>query len=166
MVDESTEADEEVADDGSGWAAFAEPAGAEPVVLLGALAVEEEEEQPVQEDVAAPEEPEQPIQEDVATPEPPEPSPSPNRRSPSTRSLRTPSRSRSPSPRSTMRRPGVIARRRFLRRKQRTAAIEPEPELAPAPKHVRVLPQPETAVAEAELPPWERGFDDTEERRP
>ena len=35
-----------------------------------------------------------------------------------------------------------------------------------APKHVRVLPPRETAVAEAELPPWERGFDDTEERRP
>lgn len=62
---------------------------------------------------------------------------------------------------------GVIARRRFLRRKQRsTAAPEPEPELEPVPKHVRVLPQPETAVAEADLPPWERGFDDTEERRP
>ena len=63
---------------------------------------------------------------------------------------------------------GVIARRRFLRRKQRTtaAAPEPEPELEPVPKHVRVLPQPEAAVAEAALPPWERGFDDTEERRP
>jgi len=34
------------------------------------------------------------------------------------------------------------------------------------PKHVRVLPPPETAVAEAELPPWERGFDETDERRP
>ena len=61
---------------------------------------------------------------------------------------------------------GVIARRRFLRRKQRATAAEPEPELEPAPKHVRVLPQPETAVVEADLPPWERGFDDTEERRP
>jgi hypothetical protein len=28
-----------------------------------------------------------------------------------------------------------------------------------------VLPPRETSVAEAELPPWERGFDDTEERR-
>ena len=32
-------------------------------------------------------------------------------------------------------------------------------------KHVRVLPPTETAVAEDTLAPWERGFDDTEERR-
>jgi hypothetical protein len=28
-----------------------------------------------------------------------------------------------------------------------------------------VLPPPETGVAAAELPPWERGFDETDERR-
>jgi hypothetical protein len=59
---------------------------------------------------------------------------------------------------------GIIPRRRlFGRRRRELPAAEPE---ADAPKHVRVLPPRETAVAEAELPPWERGFDDTEERRP
>ena len=58
---------------------------------------------------------------------------------------------------------GTIARRpRFRRRKPE----ERPHETPPAPKHVRVLPAPETAVAaEAELPPWERGFDETDERR-
>jgi hypothetical protein len=59
---------------------------------------------------------------------------------------------------------GIIPRRRlFGRRRRDVPAAEPD---ADAPKHVRVLPPRETAVAEAELPPWERGFDDTEERRP
>jgi len=59
---------------------------------------------------------------------------------------------------------GIIPRRRrFGRRRREMPAAEPEAE---APKHVRVLPPREAAVAEAELPPWERGFDDTEERRP
>jgi hypothetical protein len=144
VVDESTEADEEVADDGSGWAAFAEPAGPEPVVLMGALAADEEV--PAQEDVAA-------------SDEPPEPEPEPEQDEPSDSGLE-------PAAEVDEAETGVIARRRFLRRKQRAAAAVPEPELEPAPKHVRVLPQPETAVAEADLPPWERGFDDTEERRP
>ena len=57
---------------------------------------------------------------------------------------------------------GAIPRRRlFGRRRRDTAQAEPQ---AGAPKHVRVLPPRETAVAEAELPPWERGFDDTEVR--
>jgi len=148
VVDESTEADEEIADDGSGWAAFAEPAGPEPVVLMGALAADEEA--PPQEDVAAPDEP----------PEP-EPEPEPEEDEPAESGLE-------PAAEVDEAETGVIARRRFLRRKQRTtaAAPEPEPELEPVPKHVRVLPQPEAAVAEAALPPWERGFDDTEERRP
>ena len=137
VVDESTEADEEIADDGSGWAAFAEPAGPEPVVRMGTLAAEEEA--PAQEEVAAPDEP-------PAVPE----EPTDNGLEPAAEVVEEET--------------GVIARRRFLRRKERAAAAEPE--LEPAPKHVRVLPQPETAVAEAQLPPWERGFDDTEERRP
>ena len=59
---------------------------------------------------------------------------------------------------------GIIPRRRlFGRRRQQAAEVEPQGD---SPKHVRVLPPRETAVAEAELPPWERGFDDTEERRP
>lgn len=146
VVDESTEADEEVADDGSGWAAFAEPAGSEPVVLMGALAADDEA--PAQEDVAASDEP----------PEP-EPEPQPEQDEPADGGLE-------PAAEVDEAETGVIARRRFLRRKQRAAAAAPEPELEPAPKHVRVLPQPETAVVEADLPPWERGFDDTEERRP
>ena len=61
---------------------------------------------------------------------------------------------------------GTIARRRRFRgRRPEKRPHDPEPEIAPAPKHVRVLPAPETAVAEVDLPPWERGFDDTEERR-
>jgi len=59
---------------------------------------------------------------------------------------------------------GIIPRRRRFRRRRRELP-EAEPQ-TDSPKHVRVLPPRETAVAEAELPPWERGFDDTEERRP
>jgi hypothetical protein len=146
VVDESTEADEEIADDGSGWAAFAEPAGPEPVVLMGTLAADEEA--PAQEDIAAPDEPPEPERE----PEPEEDEPADSGLEPAAEVDEAET--------------GVIARRRFLRRKQRATATEPEPELEPVPKHVRVLPQPETAVAESDLPPWERGFDDTEERRP
>jgi len=59
---------------------------------------------------------------------------------------------------------GIIPRRRlFGRRRREVAAAEAQTD---SPKHVRVLPPRETAVAEAELPAWERGFDDTEERRP
>ena len=59
---------------------------------------------------------------------------------------------------------GMIPRRRlFGRRRREDPQVEAQ---ADAPKHVRVLPPREAAVAEAELPPWERGFDDTEERRP
>jgi hypothetical protein len=58
---------------------------------------------------------------------------------------------------------GTIPRRRlFGRRRRESPQAEAQPD---APKHVRVLPPRETSVAEAELPPWERGFDDTEERR-
>jgi len=57
---------------------------------------------------------------------------------------------------------GTIARRsRLWRRRPESEPREP----APVPKHVRVLPPPEPSVVDAELPPWERGFDDTEERR-
>jgi hypothetical protein len=59
---------------------------------------------------------------------------------------------------------GIIPRRRrFGRRRRDVPEAEPQTD---SPNHVRVLPPRETAVAEAELPPWERGFDDTEERRP
>jgi hypothetical protein len=57
----------------------------------------------------------------------------------------------------------IPRRRRFGRRRGVPGAEADDP--AESPKHVRVLPPRETSVAEAELPPWERGFDDTEERR-
>ena len=57
---------------------------------------------------------------------------------------------------------GTIARRsRRPRRRPEAPPREPEP----VPKHVRVLPPAEASVVDVELPPWERGFDDTEERR-
>jgi hypothetical protein len=130
-------------EDVGGWAAFAEPVGPQPLTLMGALAGEEE-----QEDEEQPEaEPDQQLE--------PEPAAEREEPAPAGRESET----------GTMPRP-----RRFRRRRQRDeqqpAAPEPEPAPEPVPKHVRVLPASETAVAEAELPPWERGFDDTEERRP
>ena len=126
-------------DDGSGWAAFAEPAGPQPLLLMGEPAVDEE----------------QPAQGHDAAPAKPEPEPEP----PTEDELEPAAEVAEVADAET----GTIARRRFRRRKHEDGPHEPEPE--PAPKHVRVLPHPETAVAEAELPPWERGFDDTEERR-
>jgi hypothetical protein len=121
------------ADDGSGWAAFAEPAGSQPLGLMGALSVDEER-PPA--GVAQPE----PAREVEPRPEPAEPVAD------------------------TEAETGTIARRRPLRRKK--PEVPPhEPPPAPVPKHVRVLPPPESALAEAELPPWERGFDETDERR-
>jgi hypothetical protein len=125
------------ADDGSGWAAFAEPAGPQPLMLMGALAAEEE--QPAQE-----------------RSEPVEPQPEPAPEEPTEGELE-------PAAGVTEAETGTIARRRFRRRKHADGAPEPAPE--PVPKHVRVLPPPETAVSQTELPPWEQGFDDTEERR-
>jgi hypothetical protein len=177
------ENEEAAADDGSGWAAFAEPVGPQPQMLMGALAADDEqaatqrEEQPAEEDrLSVPgqeadahlePEPEPlplPRQESAPEPEPlprqesapePEPLPEPEREP-------EPESELEPAADVTEAETGTIARRHRFRRPKRE---ERPQEAAPSPKHVRVLPAPETAVAEAELPPWERGFDDTEERR-
>jgi hypothetical protein len=138
------------ADDGSGWAAFAEPAGPEPLTVMGALS-EDEDPAPA----AMPDEPPQPlqtanVQEAGASPEP-EPE-----------AEQEPDTELDPAD-VTEEETGMIARRGRLRRRKRE--VRPHEPPASAPKHVRVLPAPETTVAEAELPAWERGFDDTEERR-
>ena len=54
-------------------------------------------------------------------------------------------------------------RRRFRRRGPDERREEPAPPPVVEPKHVRVLPPTDTAVEDT--PHWERGFDDTEERR-
>jgi hypothetical protein len=54
-------------------------------------------------------------------------------------------------------------RRRFRRRGPDARHEEPAPPPVVEPKHVRVLPPTDTAVEDT--PHWERGFDDTEERR-
>jgi hypothetical protein len=173
-----------------GWEAFAEPAGEEAPNVMAALAVaddgapEEAEEAPAEEEEASlpfepaaeaeplpePEpvaeaEPE-PAPEPVAEPEPepvaeavPEPEPEPV-----ADDEPEPVTDAEPVAGVADAETGIIPRRRrFGRRRREVPTAEPE---ADAPKHVRVLPPRETAVAEAELPPWERGFDDTEERRP
>ena len=161
--DEDEGAEATSADDGSGWAAFAEPVGPHPLTLMGQA---EDDEPPEAEHVET--QPEPVVQE--AEPVEPEPEPEPEPVAES-----EPEPEPEPEPAETELEPvadvaeaetGTIARRRtsrFRRRKREERPPAPEPE--PAPKHVRVLPAPETAVAEAELPPWERGFDDTEERR-
>jgi hypothetical protein len=169
----AVEEDQPLADDGSGWAAFAEPAGPQPLTLMGALSTDEEpqppgdpeeqaHEQPVEtppvQQVEAPPEPEPEAQQDEPEPEP-EPEPE---------SEVEPEPEVEPVADAAEAETGTIARRRRLRRRNRDVRPpepSPSPSPAPAPKHVRVLPPPESAVAEAELPPWERGFDDTEERR-
>jgi hypothetical protein len=159
------------ADDGSGWAAFAEPAGPQPLVLMGALALDEEEpesgeprakaDEPAAERAPEPEpdadaesKPAEAAEgEPVARAEPapelepiPEPEPGPDLQ---------------PAADAAEAETGVIAKRGRSRRRR---SEEPPHEAAPAP-HVRVLPPSKTALAEPDLPPWERGFDDTEERR-
>jgi ribonuclease E len=136
------------ADDGSGWAAFAEPAGPEPLTVMGALS---EDEEPAL--AATPDEPPQPLQTANVQEAEPEPEPEAEHEPDAELDLAD----------VTEEETGMIARRGRLRRRKRE--VRPHEPPAPAPKHVRVLPAPETTVAEAELPPWERGFDDTEERR-
>jgi hypothetical protein len=137
-------------DELGGWAPFAEPAGAEAPSVMAALAVEEE--QPMVDEPPAPE------PESVAEAEP---SPGPMARA-----------EPEAEPESAAVADGddaetgalAAARRRFGRRRRAVPGADDESE-DESPKHVRVLPPREAAVAEAELPPWERGFDDTEERR-
>jgi hypothetical protein len=156
-------------DEVGGWAPLAEPAGAEAPNVIAALADEDElrededevGEQPVlEEDSPLPE----PVAE--AAPEPdgdlesqPEPELEPELDADADLEAEPESES---MPAADEGETGTVPRRRlFGRRRRDTAQAEPQ---ADAPKHVRVLPPRETAVAEAELPPWERGFDDTEVR--
>ena len=178
------------ADDGEGWAAFAEPAGPQPLTFMGALdvdeppiepqepalaAVEEEQllavvEQPAVAELEQPEERRadaEPVPEAEEDEEPapaPEPEPEPQRNiEPVAEHEPEPKMDVEPMADVTEAETGTIPRRHRLRRHR---GEERPHELPPVPKHVRVLPPPETAVAEAELPPWERGFDETDERRP
>ena len=195
------EEEEVAADDGSGWAAFAEPIAPQPLTLMddaeddeqpaGEPLVETPQGEPVMQEAEPEPEPEpepvaeaepvsEPEPEPVAEPEPepvaetepepvaetepepvaePEPEPEPEPES-------EPEEQLEPLADVTEAETGTIARRRrFRRRRQEERPREPEPEPVAAPKHVRVLPAPETAAAEVDVPPWERGFDDTEERR-
>jgi hypothetical protein len=155
-------------DEVGGWAPFAEPAGAETPSVMAALAVEDElppdeiDEEPAHDEEA-------PLQESdlvaEAAPEPDadlEPQTEPEPEPAAEADLES-----EPEPEPTAdvdeAETGTIPRRRlFGRRRRESQQAEAQPD---APKHVRVLPPRETSVAEAELPPWERGFDDTEERR-
>jgi len=134
---------EEPADDElGGWAPFAEPAGAEAPSVMAALAADEElEAEEVVAEVA--EGPSAAEPEPVAETEP------------------EPESGATVADAET----GTIPRRRRFGRHRSVPGVEADEPLPEAPKHVRVLPPREAAVAEAELPPWERGFDDTEERR-
>jgi hypothetical protein len=154
-------------DEVGGWAPFAEPAGAETPSVMAALAVEDElrqdevEEEPVQDE-------ESPLPEPVAEAREPdadlEPQPEPELEpEPAAEADLESEPEPVPIPDVDEAETGTVhRRRRFGRRRRESPQAEAQPD---APKHVRVLPPRETSVAEAELPPWERGFDDTEERR-
>jgi hypothetical protein len=171
-------------EDGAGWAAFAEQPGQDARTLMGALSVEDaaEEVEPdtEREPVAAvseasvdlplgplPERPndesteETPAAEQPATLDEPEPLPvavSEPEPAPVDGPEPLPVAASEPEP-------SAAPKRRFFRRRDPDERPE-EPQPPPVePKHVRVLPPTETAVAEDALAPWERGFDDTEERR-
>ncbi len=156
------------ADDGEGWAAFAQPAGPQPLTLMGALDVDEPPIEPEEPKLAAEEQlaeaaPVPAADEEAPVPEP-EPEPEPQRDvQPVAEHEPEPEMDVEPVADVAEAETGTIPRRRRLRRHR---LEEPPHDLPPVPKHVRVLPPPETAVAEAELPPWERGFDETDERRP
>jgi hypothetical protein len=146
-----------VADDGSGWAAFAEPEG-QPLSALDALAAEaepEREEPAEREPEAAAEAVIEPELQPVAEAEPGEPEREPEGE---------PEPESEPAADLSEQETGLIARRRRFRRRREAHPAEREEEVVP--KHVRVLPATDSAVAEAELPPWERAFDDTQEHRP
>jgi hypothetical protein len=141
-------------EDEVGWEAFAEPAG-QPLTNMSALAAEEEppparEDEPPEEDQAvAPD-----VQAAEAQPEPD--------RAPDPEAELEPEQDVEPVADAAEDETGMIARRgRFRRQRPESTPREP----APVPKHVRVLLAPEASVVEAELPPWERGFDETDERR-
>jgi hypothetical protein len=180
-VPDVPEEDEPVEEEVGGWAPFAEPAGEEAPKVMAALAVagdgvpDEAEAVPSDEEESLPFEP---AAEAEPLPEPePEPAAEPE---PVAEAAPEPVADAEPEPVADVEpepeadseplagvadaETGIIPRRRrFGRRRRDVPEAEPQTD---SPKHVRVLPPRETAVAEAELPPWERGFDDTEERRP
>jgi hypothetical protein len=170
--------------DGAGWAAFAEQPGQDARTLMGALSIEDaaEEVEPDtgREPVAEVAEPsadlpvgavterpidesteETPAAEEPATLEESEPAPV-------AASEPEPVPVDGPEPlpvAASEPEPPTAPKRRFFRRRDPEERRE-EPQPPPVePKRVRVLPPTETAVAEDTLDPWERGFDDTEERR-
>jgi hypothetical protein len=158
LPDEDRPVEEEV----GGWAPFAEPAGAEAPNVMAASA--DEESLPLEpaaeaEPLPEPEPESEPVAE--AAPEPAaEVEPEPEQ---AVEVEPEPEADPEPIAGVADAETGIIPRRRrFGRRRQEVPQGDPQAE---SPKHVRVLPPRETAVAEAELPPWERGFDDTEERR-
>jgi len=182
-VPDVPEEDEPVEEEVGGWAPFAEPAGEEAPKVMAALAVagdgvpDEAEEVPSDEEESLPFEPAaeaEPQPEPAAEPEPvaeaapepvadaePEPEPEPE---PVAEVEPEPEADSEPLAGVADAETGIIPRRRrFGRRRRDVPEAEPQTD---SPNHVRVLPPRETAVAEAELQPWERGFDDTEERRP
>jgi len=154
-------------DEVGGWVPMAEPSGVEAMAALAA-----DEELPVTEvEVEAVEAEDEVPLEAVAEAEPlPEPEPEPDAEpepepEPEPEGVAEPEEA--PAANVEEADTGVIPRRRLFGRRRHDAPVPaPEPEPQDSPKHVRVLPPREAAVAEAELPPWERGFDDTEERRP
>ena len=164
--------DEPADDDLGGWAPFAEPAGAEAPSVMAALAVADDA--GAREPEEAPPEEEEPLLLEPAAEAEPLPEPEVEEESDVQEAEPEPVAAIEPEPVAEVEpepspgvadaETGIIPRRRlFGRRRREVAATEAETD---SPKHVRVLPPRETAVAEAELPPWERGFDDTEERRP
>jgi hypothetical protein len=166
----AVEEEQPPADDGSGWAAFAEPAGSQPLTLMGALSVDEEP-QPAGEAEAEPREQssDAPHVQQVEAPpdsEPgaePEPEPEPEQEpvpEPELESDVEPEREVEPVGDAAEAETGTIARRRRLRRRK-PDVLPREPSPPSVPKHVRVLPSPESAVAEDDVPPWEHGFDET-----
>jgi hypothetical protein len=174
-IPDEPEADEPVDDELGGWAPFAEPAGAEAPSVMAALAAADDAGAVDVDGVRPDEEGRLPLEPDAEAEPLPEAEPEPVAEAESVAEPeavagvdpeREPVPEVEPEPASGGgdAETGIIPRRRlFGRRRREVPAGEAETD---SPKHVRVLPPRETAVAEAELPPWERGFDDTEERRP
>jgi hypothetical protein len=174
-IPDEPEADEPVDDELGGWAPFAEPAGAEAPSVMAALAAADDAGAVDVDGVRPDEEGRLPLEPDAEVEPLPEAEPEPVAEAESVAEPeavagvdpeREPVPEVEPEPASGGgdAETGIIPRRRlFGRRRREVPAGEAETD---SPKHVRVLPPREAAVAEAELPPWERGFDDTEERRP
>jgi hypothetical protein len=168
------------AEDGAGWAAFAEPAAGGAGALMGVPASEDEARagasapEPEPPPAAAEAEPARGPRaeaEPAPEPEPPsEPAPArepapPREPAPAARQVEEETQE-SPPPEEPEAGPpdaaaeppaGAGGRRRFRRRAPAKPRVAEQP--PPEHKHVRVLPAEEAGVSEDTLPPWERGFD-------